>query len=201
MSQHDPTNVMVRRVVAYLIDALLVSAVAGLLFFSSAEVIEDVGSGDLGSAFCDLVTETEAASTCFVIGDDAYLLTGSDSVQVWVASLAVGFLSFVVLTALTGASVGKLAMGLRVVDGQGRRCSFGKAVVRWALLIVDGLCLVGFFVAAFTHPHRRIGDMAAGTYVVAKGSVGQPIGAPATAPPADYAAQPGAWQPPPGPPT
>jgi hypothetical protein len=72
--------------------------------------------------------------------------------------------------------------------------------VRWLLLFVDEFfCgLVGLITVLATHPHRRVGDMAAGTYVVSTADVGRPIvGAPsytgAYAPPAA-----GGWQPAPG---
>lgn len=197
---NDPTNVMGRRVVAYLIDAVIGLLIAGALFISQAEVVEGIGGFDDSVGICDLIMETESSVSCIELGDDVLLVEGGDSIMVWLAGLGFGFLTFVVLTALTGASVGKLVMGLRVVDAQGQRCSFGKAAARWALLVIDSVCFVGFFVAAFTHPHRRVGDMAAGTYVVAKSSLGRPVGTPMVEPPAAYAAQPGGWQPPPGPP-
>jgi hypothetical protein len=96
----------------------------------------------------------------------------------WGLSALVGIINNVIVQAATGASVGKMVMGLRVIDAEGRHASIGRQFVRWLLLIVDaGLCFVGFFVAAFTHPHRRLGDMAGGTYVVAAADVGTPISA------------------------
>ena len=87
-----------------------------------------------------------------------------------------GFLNLVVLQSITGASLGKLMLGLRVVDQQGNKAGVGRMLGRWVLLLVDALCfLVGLITVLVTHPHRRVGDLACGTYVVATGSVGQPI--------------------------
>jgi hypothetical protein len=106
----------------------------------------------------------------------------------------------VVLQGITGASVGKMILGLRVVNGQGGVCGIGRAFVRWIFLLIDSICLVvGLIIASVTHPHRRVGDMVGGTYVVGLASVGQPM--PGTAPQQQYQyayGQPGApdWTPP-----
>jgi uncharacterized RDD family membrane protein YckC len=50
---------------------------------------------------------------------------------------ASSFLLLVVLQSLTGWSVGKLLLGLRVVKEDGSRPGFLKTLGRWGLLIVD----------------------------------------------------------------
>ena len=76
-----------------------------------------------------------------------------------------------------GQTPGKRAIGIRVIDLQGTGISFGQAVVRNVLRVVDGLPLlvpdlvpvmygVGFLVAACNPEQRRLGDLAAGTLVV-----------------------------------
>ena len=69
-----------------------------------------------------------------------------------------------------------------------------KAFIRWVLLLVDGqpcgIPLVGFITALTTQGHRRVGDMAAKTFVVRSSAVGSPIVVPGmTAPPPPA----GAW--------
>jgi uncharacterized RDD family membrane protein YckC len=76
---------------------------------------------------------------------------------------------YIVFEGLIGATVGKLMMGLQVVDLEGHPIGLGKAFIRSILRIVDGLpvlYLVGFVCAAVTSKHQRLGDMAAGTLVV-----------------------------------
>jgi hypothetical protein len=99
-----------------------------------------------------------------------------------------------------------MIMGLRVVTADGDTAGLGRQLVRWLMLIVDlGLCFVGFFVAAFTHPHRRLGDSVASTYVVAVADTGRPLEFAAGAPPAmgqqfgqAFGQQPAYVPPPPG---
>jgi uncharacterized RDD family membrane protein YckC len=111
-----------------------------------------------------------------------------------------------VLQGMTGASIGKHAVGLRVVKEDGALCGFGRATARSVLWIVDGIpfCvpLVGLVTWLATGEKRRVGDLVAGTWVVPAGEVGTPIhgGAPmyggATYPPAPDA---GGYPPPPPP--
>ena len=63
---------------------------------------------------------------------------------------------------------------------EGRRILQGvpKSLVRWIVFAVDGplsLFLCGIITSATSRGHRRLGDMSAQTYVVAKDAVGHPI--------------------------
>jgi uncharacterized RDD family membrane protein YckC len=54
----------------------------------------------------------------------------------------------------------------------------GRAFVRTLLLIIDTIsCIlpIGLWVAIFSRGHRRLGDMAANTYVVKARYAGQPV--------------------------
>ncbi|MFN2543253.1 MAG: RDD family protein [Actinomycetota bacterium] len=68
-----------------------------------------------------------------------------------------------------GRTIGKRAQGLRVVDRDGRPVRWPAVIVRNLLRIVDllpGFYAVGMISMALTHPPRRLGDLAAGTFVV-----------------------------------
>jgi uncharacterized RDD family membrane protein YckC len=67
------------------------------------------------------------------------------------------------------ATLGKLAVGLKVVGEDGGRISFARATGRWAAKIVSTLTLlIGYIMAGFTDRKRALHDMLAGTYVVYK---------------------------------
>ena len=91
-------------------------------------------------------------------------------VLVVIANLGLFFAYPVTLeTLLQGRTVGKLALGLRVVTVEGAPIGFRHAVIRAALGIVDFFATLG--VAAtlstmFSRRHQRLGDRAAGTVVV-----------------------------------
>jgi uncharacterized RDD family membrane protein YckC len=66
-----------------------------------------------------------------------------------------------------GATVGKMVVGLKVVDEQGRRISFLRATGRFFAKFVSMILLfVGFIMVAFTDRKRGLHDMIAGTLVV-----------------------------------
>ncbi|MCZ7535718.1 MAG: RDD family protein [Acidimicrobiia bacterium] len=169
----DPTAVMGKRVVAFLIDLVIGAVLIGAVFLSSAE-----SKSGFPDDYCDVVNEFEDVSSCMQIGDTVYVLTGDDNAPLFLVSLAYGFGIFGLMQGLTGASIGKHIMGLRVVKADGTICGVGRATGRWAMFIVDAFfCfLVGLITVLVTRPHRRVGDFAAGTFVVGKDWTGTPIG-------------------------
>ncbi len=193
----DPTAVMGRRIFAYIIDiAILIAAAflaAGLGDWESEEfgstneaeqVCEDLR--DNGVSFCANVNETVFATDG---GSDIALFYGLPS--------AVSILNLVILQGVSGASIGKHLTGLRVVrQDTFLKAGIGKNALRWLLLIIDGFCcIVGLIVALSSDRHRRVGDMAANTLVVGKGSVGQPPQAAYGGTPWASAAPPPTWDP------
>jgi hypothetical protein len=114
---------------------------------------------------------------CIQVGSHAWLWERDAFLTAEGVVALVGFLDVVVLQASSGASLGKHMVGLRVVDERGRKAGFGRNLVRWLMLLIDGgIFLIGLITVLATRPHRRVGDLAAGTYVVAQASAGQPIG-------------------------
>ena len=66
-----------------------------------------------------------------------------------------------------GATVGKMVVGLRVVDEQGQRISFLRATGRFFAKIISALILlIGYLMVAFTDRKRGLHDIMAGTLVV-----------------------------------
>jgi len=137
------------------------------------------------------------SDTCLQIRSHVYTWAPGRFALAIVLGVLASAVNHVLLQGITGASVAKMLVGLRVVDGGGRVCGVGRAIVRWLFLIVDQFfCfLVGLITMLVTRPHRRVGDMVAGTYVVSTADVGRPVVPQAAMPPYAYAGQ-GAWTPP-----
>lgn len=184
----DPTAVMGRRTLAWIADLLLYLAVAAAGFASMGEyvdvppgvedpcqVLQDQASArgeTIGSCldFRDMGIE-EAESRVYLLNDDE---SGVQTV------LSLGYLAFfVIVQGLAGGSPGKLLFGLRVVDQYGAKAGIGKSLARTLLWLVDAapwiIPLVGPIAALTSDGHRRVGDLAAGTYVVSSSRVGQPV--------------------------
>ncbi|MFI5201780.1 MAG: RDD family protein [Candidatus Kapaibacterium sp.] len=69
------------------------------------------------------------------------------------------------------ATVGMLALGLRVTDMEGKRISFGRASARFFASILSELILcVGYLMIAFTAKKQGLHDIIAGTLVLSKQS-------------------------------
>lgn len=65
------------------------------------------------------------------------------------------------------ATLGKMAVGIKVVDSDGRRLSLMHALGRWLSVTLNYLTLyIGYLMAAFTERKRGLHDMVAGTLVV-----------------------------------
>jgi RDD family len=187
---HDPTAVMGRRVGAWIVDTVIVAAPAAALLTSDLEYLEEGDlDGQSGVDFCeDYMDQTDGV--CVDVGDRVYFSDGLPAAP-WLVGLGVSLLFLVLLQGLKGWTPGKLLFGVRTVGEDGQAPGLGRALVRWLLLIIDGLCLglVGFIVALTNRSHRRVGDMAAKTYVVSKEYAGRPIVVPGVTP--SYAAYPG----------
>lgn len=96
-----------------------------------------------------------------------YLASGTVD-GIWLVPIWLAY--YIALEALFGATVGKWASGLRVVDRSGRqRPSLWQAVVRNLLRVVDGLpsaYLLGAGIALGSSMRQRLGDHLAGTLVL-----------------------------------
>ena len=66
-----------------------------------------------------------------------------------------------------GATLGKLALGLRVTDLNGNRISFARATGRYFGKIVSGMILmIGYLMAGFTQQKQALHDIMAGCLVI-----------------------------------
>jgi uncharacterized RDD family membrane protein YckC len=185
----NPTHVMGRRVVAFIIDYVLLAAVfAGLFYVLATHTTQTVH-----------LTGTHLNVT---FDRDTYYLQGDDVTSFYVIEVLIGLLYAGVIQGLTGGTIGKLICGIRVMREDGSRPGIGRGVLRWVLLIVDDFpyfipMLTGFIVAMTNDRRRRVGDMAAGTFVVRAGTAGVPVPNGVTN---DVATPPpGAWPPAPDP--
>jgi uncharacterized RDD family membrane protein YckC len=181
--QADPTNVVGKRVGAFLIDALIGTAVSVPLFFALAEKRD---------AVIDIFGETSRGTQ--------YVLDGKDAAVYYLITIGLTVLIYVVLQGTQGYTPGKAALGLRTVNADGQPCGMGRAFLRTIMFIVDAApyfipYLVGFLVARSSPLHQRLGDKVANTYVVEKAALGIPIavqspagpyGVPYGAPPPGY---------------
>lgn len=198
----DPTKVEGRRIMAWSIDlAIFLALVFGVLFATGGIgwSTKTFDSSQQAIDYCQKFDGSNTSKGCVPVNTDAWIIDVRGSADgVWVFN----FVLYVLIQGFTGASFGKLAMGLRVVDADGNLAGLRKSFVRTIMWIVDaitcGIPLVGGVAMVSSKGHRRVGDTVAGTFVVAKASVGTPIVLPAAPIPYGYAYPPQAYGPPPG---
>jgi uncharacterized RDD family membrane protein YckC len=82
--------------------------------------------------------------------------------------LVFGLCYYIFFESLSGATLGKRMVGIRVIGEDGTELGLGAAVVRNLLRLVDGLFfyLVGALFALASPRRQRLGDRAAGSIVI-----------------------------------
>lgn len=138
------------RFVAYIIDAIIVGFVLGITVF-----LPLVGSSlrTLSGSFLDMMRQLRpqietARLISFLAAWLYYALLESSAWQ---------------------ATLGKKALGLEVVDLNGRRVSFGRATGRYFAKILSAIILfIGFIMIGFTEKKQGLHDMVAGCLVIKK---------------------------------
>lgn len=169
-----------RRIGAFAVDALTTFAIWCVvwvfLIISMSDVI-DAPVGWDAEVVCGV--HADASETCQSIGSTTYLVDDTvDAGALLLGALPAVVLNLVALQGMTGATIGKLVFGLRTVDRTSQLCGLRKALIRTAVGIVD-LCpwilpLVGPLVVLTRPDARRLGDLAADTWVVSRSEVARP---------------------------
>src|SRR5579864_1162972 len=102
-----------------------------------------------------------------VAGILSFLFRGAPGISGFLSAIiAIGY--FIVMEATQGATLGKMALGLRVVKTNGAPITWTDSVIRNLLRIIDGLFayLVGAILIWTSPLKQRLGDRAANTVVV-----------------------------------
>jgi len=147
------------RVVAYLIDGIVLGVIFGVLFLMGIAV---VGVGSIETMVRGMHNGGDAEPPV------AFILM----------FLFIGFLSLIASwlyhayleSSANQGTLGKMALGLIVTDLQGRRISFGHATGRFFAKIITGLIPlgIGYMMAGFTEKKQALHDMIAATLVLRK---------------------------------
>ena len=144
-----------RRFAAYIIDAIVVTVGLGILLvvlhllgLPLFENIESSTQVEGMSAAAEVTAQPTALAIIIAIVGEWLYFAGLESSP-------------------RQATVGKMALGIRVTDLDGGRIGFGRATCRLLAKIVSGLILyIGFIMAGFTARKQALHDMMCGTLVV-----------------------------------
>jgi uncharacterized RDD family membrane protein YckC len=134
----------------------------------------DLETASIGSRFLALLVDWAIQGTLLIV----LVFTASRAhIGGWAGGAAVFFLVFLVIwgypialeTLWRGRTVGKVALGLRVVTKEGGQIGFRHAAIRAALGLVDFLFssgAVAVICVLATADNQRLGDLVAGTVVL-----------------------------------
>lgn len=120
-----------------------------------------VGTRFLAALIDGIIIGIVAAILNVVLGAQQASISGS-------LTGVLAILYFIAMEATQGATVGKMALGLRVVKLDGSPISWGDSIIRNLLRIIDGILayLVGA-IFIWTSPRKqRLGDRLAHTVVI-----------------------------------
>jgi uncharacterized RDD family membrane protein YckC len=147
-----------RRFVASLIDGFVLGIVEFVIFIPILGVL-GVGIGMSAMNAETNVEENAAMILAFILGPILF--------AVIIASVA-GWLYFALMECSSRqATLGKMALGIRVTDLVGGRISFGRATGRYFGKIVSAAIIyIGFIMAGFTQQKQALHDIMAGCLVV-----------------------------------
>lgn len=161
----DPTRVVTRRCFALFVDAALLALIP-------AVTVAIVGNASMGKGVCP--DPLPAGRNCLSYRNQLLLIDKDVSLLFFGLLVVLYLLAFVAVQGVTGASPGKALFGIRVVRPDGTPPGIARSMVRALAWAVDGLALVlpvALWSAWFSPGHRRVGDWAAGTYVVRRTAV------------------------------
>lgn len=142
------------RVVAYIIDGVILSVVGWII----ALVLGVGAMYDAGG-----MTEEQAMQMMESAGRTILYME--------IISIVIFLAYFAVLESSSKqATLGKMAVGIRVTDANGQRLTFARALGRTAAKIISSIILgIGFLMVAFTEKKQGLHDKMAGTLVMKKG--------------------------------
>jgi uncharacterized RDD family membrane protein YckC len=153
------------RFVAYVIDAIILGCVQGILIMP---ILAIFGIGIASKAGDFDSTNFDAGNDAAVMGFAATILAFIVLYQIVFFVLQTLYHAFMESSKFQG-SVGKLALSLKVTDMNGDKLEFGKALVRNLGKVVSHYtALIGYIIAAFTDKKQALHDLIASTLVVKK---------------------------------
>ena len=148
------------RFVALVIDYIIVYAVQSFVFVPVL--------GLLGISFASKMDNMESMSDAEKMGMIGSIVAIGGATALLMQIIAILYWT-VMESSKYQATVGKLALGLKVTDLDGNSLDFVKALIRNICKIISQMILlIGFIMAGFTEKKQGLHDIIAGTLVVKK---------------------------------
>lgn len=149
-----------KRALAFFIDSIVLSIPMGIVY--AVLLIPQ------GMALANLSTNGTEPSSDVMVGILGRYF--ASMVLIWLITIIGRWLYFALLeSSKKQATLGKMALGIKVTDSLGRRISFARATGRFFGKMISGMTLYfGFYMAGFTQKRQALHDLLADTYVIDK---------------------------------
>ncbi|QLH33043.1 MAG: RDD family protein [Cyclobacteriaceae bacterium] len=151
------------RLVAIIIDGIIIGVAQSFIF---VPILAALGLGFANSVETMDISDPDQAAG--IMASVMAMMGGY-----WILSLTIQVLySTLMESSKLQATVGKLALGLKVTDLQGNKLDFTKALIRNLCKIISNFTLlIGYIMAGFTEKKQALHDMIASTLVLKKASL------------------------------
>lgn len=148
------------RFVAYIIDYIIIYVVQSFIFVPVLAL--------LGISFASQMGNAENLSEVEELGMIGGMMAVAGATALLTSVIALLYWSLMESSKYQ-ATVGKLALGLKVTDVDGNSLDFVKSLIRNVCKIISGMILgIGYIMAGFTDKKQGLHDIIAGTLVVKK---------------------------------
>jgi uncharacterized RDD family membrane protein YckC len=148
------------RFVAYIIDYIIIYVVQSFIFIPVL--------GLLGITFAANMENVENMSDAEALGMFGSMMAVAGATALLTTVIAILYWSLMESSKFQ-ATVGKLALGLKVTDMEGKNLDLTKSLIRNVCKIISGMIIfIGYIMAGFTEKKQGLHDIIAGTLVVKK---------------------------------
>lgn len=149
-----------QRLVAIIIDGIIIGVVQSFVFIP---ILAAMGLGFASGAENMDFSDPDQAAGMF-----GAIMAAAGATWILAMIIQVLYFSFME-SSKAQATVGKMALGLKVTDLQGNKLDFSKALIRNLCRLISNLTmLIGYIIAAFTEKKQALHDIIAGTLVLKK---------------------------------
>ncbi len=148
------------RLVAYIIDYIIIYVVQSFIFIPVL--------GLMGITFASKMDDMGTMSDAETMGMVGSMIAVAGATALLTTIIALLYWSLMESSKYQ-ATVGKIALGLKVTDLDGNSLDFVKSLIRNVCKIISGMILfIGYIMAGFTEKKQGLHDIIAGTLVVKK---------------------------------
>ena len=149
-----------RRFGAVIIDWILIGCAQSIIFIPLLAA--------LGIGYFSTMSDLDMDEPSNLVGMFAAFVAAAGAY--WILAQAIQILYFTLMeSSRHQATLGKMALGLKVTDMNGLKLDFTKAFVRnLGKILSNFTMLIGYIMAGFTEKKQALHDMIAGTLVVEK---------------------------------